>query len=300
MNSPFQKVGRCIYCDSTSPPLTREHVVARGLGGNRSPKEMSEAMVLLDASCEECREVTRVFEEDCLTNMLGPARARMNLNRKDRAKGHRKADIVYHDGREEEADLGISKLPAAMIIPAFPDAAIFMGLDWNPDVTFGVYQCVIEDHQRERDPDIHQIVLTLKCNFNAFARMLCKIALGFAHYTLGDGVFVPVTRDFIRFGRGHPAHFVGGYDNVIGEPEFSEGLHKLQLWHVQSLLVATIQLFASAGGPVNYAAIGWLRHMPRGLPPLPLGQPLPRPDKTPGPPPSKNPTARIVWDQIVP
>lgn len=300
MASPFQTVGRCIYCDSTQPPLTREHVVARGLGGDRAPNAGSEAMVLLNASCEQCREITGKFEKDCLNGMFGPARARLDLNRKDRAKPDGRAQIVYRDGRQEKRRIGIGYLPGAMILPNFSAAGVFLGSDWAPPADTKIMQIVIADQQRLRDPNIHKVSVEIQINLDSFARMLSKIGLGVAHYCLGPDAFHPVARDFIRTGDGHPNLYVGGFADTHGGPKAPGTFHSISLWHHQMHLVVTIQLFADAGAPVNYAVIGPIRRMPPGLPPLPLEQPPQHQDKPPDPLPQSDPETDIQWGQTSP
>lgn len=269
MTSPFQNVGRCIYCDSIEPPLTREHVLPRGLGGNYAPDGSSEAVVLLRASCEECREITRLFEDDCLNGMFGHARARLNMVRKDRVRAERTARVVFRDGREEVRKIGREYIPAFAVIPEFATARVFLGIDQQPSPIL-YYTMVLNDEARLQDPAVHQVAVRAKLNLRSFARMLSKIALGMAHYGLGPNVFEPVARDFIRFGDGHLNHFVGGYAHLEA-PVAPAKMHHMSLWHHQGFLVATIQLFAWGKTPVNYAVVGRLLHMPPGLPPLPLG-----------------------------
>src|ERR1700681_3245115 len=77
-------VGVCIYCGDTTPPLTREHILPRGLGGNVAPHGQTQALVLQKATCEQCRLITSRLEEECLRPMMNYARARLGLKRKDR------------------------------------------------------------------------------------------------------------------------------------------------------------------------------------------------------------------------
>jgi hypothetical protein len=300
MVSPFQNVGRCVYCDSTKSPLTREHVLPRGLGGNSAPNMAAEAMVLAAASCLQCAKVTRKFEGDCLNDMMGPARARLKLNRKDRANPKRAAKLIYRDGREEEVDVDNDYLPAAMLTPSFPTAAVFAGLEWSPGAT-AIAQTVFSDETRLRNPDVHQVQVVLRCNVVSFARMLSKIALGVAHYTFGPNAFRPVGREFILTGQGHPNHYVGGFLGLDGSPVSPiDAFHYIALWHHGPFLVATIQLFAAANTPINYVVIGELNRMPPGLPLLQLGSPIQHQNKIPARPLVENPTTAIQWDQVFP
>jgi hypothetical protein len=77
-------VGQCIYCGEASSPLTREHVLPRGLGGFKSPAGSSNALVLQQASCESCQVITQSIEDDCLSGQFWPIRSRLKFNRKDR------------------------------------------------------------------------------------------------------------------------------------------------------------------------------------------------------------------------
>jgi len=57
--SPYQYVGRCIYCGSTEG-LSNEHIVPANLGGT---------IILYKASCETCRKLIHRVETECLTAM---------------------------------------------------------------------------------------------------------------------------------------------------------------------------------------------------------------------------------------
>jgi hypothetical protein len=69
MLKPIRMIGACIYCNSTEPPLTQEHVLPKGLAGFKAPIGHHEAIILRKASCEKCREITRVIEGDCMRGM---------------------------------------------------------------------------------------------------------------------------------------------------------------------------------------------------------------------------------------
>lgn len=260
----------------------------------------SEALVLQKATCEDCREATRKVEEDCLNGMLGPARARLHMSRKDRRKPERKAHVVYRDGGEEERLIGVDYLPGAMVLPQFSLPGILLGLDWNPDASVDVLQTVIGDQHRLRDPSIRSIAVQVPVNLISFARMLSKIALGMAHYRLGGDAFRPIGREFITTGAGHLGHYVGGYSGFDDGALASDKLHQVSLWHYQSLLVVTIQLFAVWNGPTNLVVVGEITHMPPELPSLHLSGPAEHRDKPPASRPSGSLTTQIQWDRISP
>src|SRR4051794_1798688 len=65
------EIGRCIYCDTRSPPLTREHVVPYGLGGD--------SIILRKACCETCRVITSKCERNPIHNNWAEVRAALEF-----------------------------------------------------------------------------------------------------------------------------------------------------------------------------------------------------------------------------
>lgn len=65
-----RKIGKCIYCGRTDGPLSREHIIPKGLNGE---------WTLIEASCEYCREITSRFERDFLKKAFGPARIALGM-----------------------------------------------------------------------------------------------------------------------------------------------------------------------------------------------------------------------------
>jgi 5-methylcytosine-specific restriction endonuclease McrA len=56
----------CIYCGKNGVPLTDEHIVPFSLGGQH---------ILQNASCLECADITKKFEQDVARELWGDARA---------------------------------------------------------------------------------------------------------------------------------------------------------------------------------------------------------------------------------
>src|SRR5947208_13602278 len=97
-------VGACIYCGETRGPLTREHVLPRGLGGNWAPEGYSDAFVLQHATCSSCSQITQNIEDECLRSMMDPGRARLGLKRKDRITAL-SATIDHPDGYTQRREV---------------------------------------------------------------------------------------------------------------------------------------------------------------------------------------------------
>ena len=251
--SVLTDIGFCIYCGSTAPPLTREHVMPRGLGGNVPPGDSSEAMVLKKATCEPCRRITQRIEERCLLDMFGPARKRLGLNRKDRDTGQHEASIDRADGTSETMDVDYAHIPGALVLPSYRMASLFLKEgEWRgPDL-----KMLITRPAKFPSDDITRIGVTLKCDIPLFARLLAKIAFGVAVHQIGLDSFIPTIRPLILDDDEDYRKHVGGFCEEIPEPEKSDKLHTIKIRFHDGLVCADVQLFHEYGGPINYVILG--------------------------------------------
>jgi hypothetical protein len=78
------RIGSCIYC-SSSNGLSDEHVLAYSLGGS---------LILEDASCEECSDITKKFEQICARNMFGSFRAINRLPTRHKHERPKELDLL--------------------------------------------------------------------------------------------------------------------------------------------------------------------------------------------------------------
>ena len=62
----YFNIGKCIYCGCASDKLTNEHVIPLALGGT---------MVIRNASCEKCRDITSRYERNPLKENWSEVRA---------------------------------------------------------------------------------------------------------------------------------------------------------------------------------------------------------------------------------
>jgi hypothetical protein len=109
----FGPVGRCIYCDSSSRVLTREHIVPYGLGGDKT---------LLDAVCKPCAAATTSIEGYFLNNFLKGPRA---LLRMPSRKGHPKNLTI--ETPTTRVSLPIKIYPSIMFLPIMSPPGFLTG-----------------------------------------------------------------------------------------------------------------------------------------------------------------------------
>lgn len=240
MSVSYRRVGRCIYCGSTEEPLTREHVVPRGLGGNRPPIGLHEAVVLRKATCEPCRRITHKLETECQDRMMGNFRSRFGFSKNPRS-----------------LDPG---LPTALMLPNFSHAGILNNEPVRTSYNVRI-RSVVQNSERPAlvlPPGESTAVAGIEPS--RFAQMLAKIALGFAVYKLGVDGFRPLVQDFVRFGPYGFGHWVGGPVEDELEPP-SNRLHELIIADAGGgdsgdWVLVYVRLFASYGGPRNYVVVG--------------------------------------------
>ena len=254
-------IGVCIYCGDTRPPLTREHILPRGLGGNLAPTGRSAALVLQKATCERCRLITSKIEDECLRRMMDYARARLGLKRKDRSKSTMEMKLHRPDGTTERREVDSSEVLGPVVIPSYYEAGVLTNKPITDDTVPCDYHTIIVAPARgsiRNEPADASVEIS--ADSKKFAQMLAKIALGMAVARFGVTGFVPTVRDLILNNATGYGHWVGGYaSEKRREPPAAE-LHGVLLQTKQvstgTFIIAEIRLFAAYGAPTNYVIVG--------------------------------------------
>lgn len=253
-------VGACIYCGDTNPPLTREHILPRGLGGNQAPTGLNAALVLQKATCERCRLITSKIEDECLRRMMDYARARLGLKRKDRSKAVMEMKLHRPDGTTERRDVDPGEVLGPVIIPSYYEAGALTDKPFT-DIAPCDYKIIVVAPARgsiRNEPA--DVSVELSADSKKFAQMLAKIALGMAVARFGITGFMPTVRNFILNNPNEYGHWVGGFAGTQRyEPPVTE-LHSALVQTKQvsagTFIIVEIRLFAAYGGPTNYVIVG--------------------------------------------
>jgi hypothetical protein len=105
----FAPIGCCIYCGSTEPPFTDEHIIPQGLGGRE---------FLPDASCESCRVETGKFEEVVQRGMVWALRRTLGMRgkRRPRRDGKPYAEEAMHDKIAVKGALPVFSRPPGLLV----------------------------------------------------------------------------------------------------------------------------------------------------------------------------------------
>jgi hypothetical protein len=248
--------GQCIYCGSTKD-LTSEHVVPFGLGAD---------FELPGASCGRCRDVTSLIERRVMEEQFtGPRLAIGYPSRHARAAG---SNPSYPPIIGETAD------GAKMPVP-FPEG-LHPTLLWLPQYEMpghlsgekvkGINVNGVEVRQLS-GMDIRQhaiangfvsIEFTRNVKGYELARMLGKIALGFAADHFGVDYRVSPIGAVVRYKRDDAGQWIG--QPTICPPPFvrkyvvRNGLHVVKLYGGKEIW-AIVQLFAETNTTMDYLVI---------------------------------------------
>lgn len=178
-------VGKCVYCKRSDVPLSEEHIIPYGLNGNQ---------VLLEASCSECSKITSAFEGD----VLGRAFILPRLGFKMRSRHGKNKDKKITVSLEQNSNISYIDIPAEdcpilFMMPIFMSPEFLDNRPHQPGIqgTGSFYSSEIRGVPKEKLREKYgpgKIAVNISYNPNSFARMLAKIAYGFAvaHFGVDD------------------------------------------------------------------------------------------------------------------
>lgn len=258
-----KRIGRCIYCGMTSPPLTDEHVIPYGLNGD---------IKLLEASCVECAKITSSFERTILRDQLFAARAALGsktYNKKER--NVLKPMGIVKDGVEQTINVHWKDHWKVAFLPVFPPPASLdgrnytEGIEANQAVVITVSESPSEIARRHGADDvIHKMRNPLKVA-TAYARLVAKIAYGLAVEKFGINA---IEERFVVKGILGTSNDLGRWVGCDGQRILSS--KKYHLWATRinvtsRLITVRVKLFASANGPEYIVVVGRLTETLQGF-----------------------------------
>jgi hypothetical protein len=165
--------------------LSEEHIIPFGLNGNQ---------VLLNASCNDCSKVTSAFEGD----VLGRAFIMPRLGFKMRSRHGKNKDkkltvTLEQDNITSFIDIPAEDCPILFMLPVFLPPETFDNRPPQPGIqdTGSFYLNEIRGVPKEKLRERYgpgKIAVNISYSPNSFARMLGKIAYGFAvaHFGIDD------------------------------------------------------------------------------------------------------------------
>jgi hypothetical protein len=209
-NVQSKEIDRCVYCPA--PGTSDEHVVALAFGGYH---------VLRGGSCTACQEITRDMETYLCEHNFNALRFHQGYPQRRRKKPRTRApDLKIVEGQTPHnaplRKIGADKAPGISIFPIFHPPGILLGLP--PAAGINISQCFFLETSRDgarrtaelKNAGMAGVLAHAQFQGHAFARILAKIAHGYAVYNVGLNGFRSLLEPIIRGEQQHVSHYVGG------------------------------------------------------------------------------------------
>lgn len=248
----YTAIDCCIYCGSKTG-LTKEHIIALGIGGN---------WILPQASCMLCATITGKFEQFCLRPMLGSLRIRMKLptRRPKERPTHPAIEFIGLNGKPEKKRLPADSVPFVCMGYRFPAPGLLRSVPPTDRFEGKIVVRTINDELKSHiEPEGVRMKLGT-INILAFAQMLAKIGHAYAVAELGLNGFLPMLPDIILGKSTNAPYLVGGDESGTSLPESEPVLHSVYLQNCvingTTYVLAAIRLFAFCGMSRYHIVVG--------------------------------------------
>ena len=195
--------GFCIYCMNSNLTLTDEHIVPFSLGGQH---------VILKASCLNCADITKKFEQDIARELWGDARISYNAlsRRKKQKETHIKLPLPHRTATSLK--IPYNEYPAAFIFYKMHPAGYLQGLAEQTDISGAWQLTAITDEFKKNEFLLkypNQLTIKFRHVPNSFGRLLAKIGYGNALCTLNPTDFNPICVPYILGHKKNISYIVG-------------------------------------------------------------------------------------------
>lgn len=247
--------GVCIYCNkAASDPsdLTDEHIIPLSLGGKH---------VILEASCSDCAEITKKFEQDVARELWGDAR--ISYDAPSRRKKERPNHITLPGRTRTEAPLKVaySEYPAPMVFYQMSQAGMLQGIPQDHDISPMWKLVYIADDDKIKTFET-KYPGRLSAKFRhvpeSFGRLIAKIGYGQVLCSLDPSDFSPICLPYILGTEKNVSYVVGGRETIS---EMLPGIGYSMDSHLfgssdRAVVMAEIRLFANNGTPTYHVVVG--------------------------------------------
>ncbi|MGF1610714.1 MAG: hypothetical protein ACFCUQ_15030 [Kiloniellales bacterium] len=248
----FDPVGRCIYCGRTAQEagskLSKEHIIPASLDG---------VLILPQASCDDCADITKGFEGFCARVTFQSARTFLKLHKR-RKWSRPKSFTVYDVDKDGESprEVPTEQMPHMIALPLLPPPGLAIGKSYGADYGFaGVWQCQLPGYRAKFDALGKNVQLSAKFELGPFSRMLAKIGHALAVAYLGYGTFEPYLPDIILGKRTNAVDYVGGAEGKLPPQDSLHGLF-VGVLREHPNIIALVSLFQPFGAPTYRIEVG--------------------------------------------
>jgi hypothetical protein len=236
--------------------LSDEHILAFGLGGS---------MILKDASCRRCADVTSKIERHCLRGMFLPVRTHLKMPTRRPKERPKTLPVRFNDADDSQIhQVPVDHHPGYLFSFDLDPPQILYGLtDFNTVQTGRLVMRNVNTDTAERLQRLGpKVVLPAGFDVPTYARLLAKTAHAYAVAQCGIASFRPLLLDVILQdeARNIP-RFVGGRVGMVPGTDrhrFSVEWQRVELRPVgwREYLVVSMSLFTDLDMPSYDVVVG--------------------------------------------
>lgn len=260
----FFEIGRCIYCDKATGPLTKEHAVPFGLGGD--------SIVLKKACCERCRVVTSKCERNPIHNNWAEVRAALDFPSRKRKLPEEafSLDVELEDGSKTTLELKGKETLGLVQFLEYDPPAFFAPSGYTSGIRVTGAKLIGFGANADDFKKKHKIKgfrLTITSDGNDFEKMLTKMAyclvVAFWGMDCFDERYVLPTilneKDDVGYWMGCDPE--GRISPPIGKPSggFALQLGTLTVKSGERIVVVRLKFFPASEAPEYIVIVGSLK-----------------------------------------
>lgn len=221
----FKPVNFCIYCGRSDGLLTDEHIIPLALNG---------VFVLPRASCNDCADITKKFEQKVARTIYGPLRIKLGFKtrrKKDRPK-HLAVQYKDESGNYVHATLPVEDFPNIYVVATIVPPGILTGAppsEMNPQMEIGLKG---DPQEMARAIDAlgkNNIGLANIFDWASLCRLIAKIAHCFVVAVIGTQGYNPLLPDLILGKSNLLGHYIGGIEGNQSEDSYDISLNIVEI-----------------------------------------------------------------------
>lgn len=205
MHTSFDPIGACIYCGATDCRLTDEHIIPYALNGT---------LVLPQASCDACSEITKRFEQVVARSMYGTLRITRGFRTRRKKERPTVIPVATLDetGVEVVRSISVSHLPTTYIALELPPPGILTNAPkstGSPEM-----KLILKGNRKEIGALVQhlggQLEIPNIVAWGPFCLLLAKIGHAYAAAVLRGIGYEPLLPELILGRSEHLSYYVGG------------------------------------------------------------------------------------------
>lgn len=245
-------VDRCIYCGA-STGLTDEHIIPMSLGGR---------LVLPAASCSDCCDQTKRFEQTVARDMYWALRLRLGIKGR-RSKERPKTwplQIMHECGGATASNVEVAELPLIYLVPRLLRPGVREGRPLeavsSPAMSIEAKGDQATISRLMKRMEAGRLEYSLTFHWASFFRLIAKAGHAYAYGVLGRDTLEFLLPEIVLGSMEHAGHWIGEALPEATLPD--EADMALSMWEGEcgTYVSAFVTFFGAGRFPTYEAVVG--------------------------------------------